>query len=82
MSLLTSLLILILLVNIVSSLQFPTEEDCDATHGMAIIGRTAKCRPYPTMEAMMDHITLNGNTLSTIKRLSPSHVIINQCSGM
>merc|ERR1711860_436443 len=29
----------------------------------------------------MDHITLKGKKLSTIKRLSPSHVMIHQCSG-
>ena len=61
----------------VRSLQFP-HEDCNA---VSIIESKAKCRPYPAIEVMMDHITLKGKKLSTIKRLSPSHVMIHQCSG-
>ena len=61
----------------VNGLQFP-RDDCNAA---AIIGRKAKCMPYPNIQVMMDHITLIGKKLSTIKRLSPSHVVINQCSG-
>ena len=62
----------------VRSLQFP-HEDCNA---VSIIESKAKCRPYPAIEVMMDHITLRGKKLSTIKRLSPSHVMIHQCSGI
>lgn len=65
---------------VISGLQFPYE-DCNASHGLAIIGSRAKCRPHPKIEVMMDHITLNGNKLSVIKRLSPSHVTISQCAG-
>ena len=61
----------------VSCLQFP-RDDCNAE---AIIGNKAECRPHPNVEVMMDHITLIGKKLSTIKRLSPSHVVINQCAG-
>ena len=39
------------------------------------------CRPHPFIEAMMDHITVNGKELTKIKRLSPSHVTINKCIG-
>ncbi len=68
---------LLLLLPEARSLRFP-QEDCNA---IAIIGNRAKCTPYPTVEVMMDRITLMGKKLSTIKRLTPSHVVINQCSG-
>lgn len=62
----------------VNGLQFPDE--CNAVQ---IIKSRAKCRPHPSVEVMMDHITLKGkkSSSSTIKRLVPSHVIINKCAG-
>ena len=41
----------------------------------------AKCQPHPIVEVMMDHITVNGKKLTKIKRLVPSHVVINKCTG-
>ena len=42
----------------------------------------AKCQPHPIVEVMMDHITVNGKKLTKIKRLIPSHVVINKCTGI
>ena len=42
----------------------------------------AKCQPHPIVEVMMDHITVNGKKLTKIKRLVPSHVVINKCTGI
>ena len=42
----------------------------------------ANCQPHPVVEVMMDHITVNGKKLTKIKRLIPSHVVINKCTGI